>query len=211
MGDSLALQNSTLDTGGAGTVSFGTLTAATLGGLQGSNGLTLENASSGGLALTVGNNESSTTFSGSLSGNGSLIKIGNGELVLTGADSYSGGTTIDAGTLVATAADAIPDGPLTIGAAGTLIFDPSLAGSPFATSPGAAETAVPEPSTFALLAAGALGLVGYAWRRRTTPTAKPAAFDQPDAPPILSFPSHSSPRDDDMRHNTALERRGRMP
>ena len=52
----------------------------------------------------------------------------------------------------------------------------------------------PEPSTFAMLAAGAIGLVGYGWRRRRLArAAKPADFDQQDAPAILSFPSHSSP------------------
>ena len=50
----------------------------------------------------------------------------------------------------------------------------------------------PEPSTLALLAAGALGLLVYGWRRRATRTAKPAAFDQEDAPAILSFPSQAS-------------------
>ena len=53
-------------------------------------------------------------------------------------------------------------------------------------------TVTPEPSTFALLAAFAVGLVGYGWRRRARRTAKPAAFDHQDAPPILAFPSHSS-------------------
>ena len=38
LGNSLALEESTLDTSGSGTVSFGALTAATLGGLQGSGG-----------------------------------------------------------------------------------------------------------------------------------------------------------------------------
>ena len=54
-------------------------------------------------------------------------------------------------------------------------------------------TGTPGPSTLALLAAGAIGLIGYGLRRRRAVrrTAKPAAFDQQDAPPILSFPSHS--------------------
>jgi autotransporter-associated beta strand protein len=54
---------------------------------------------------------------------------------------------------------------------------------------------VPEPSTLSLLAAAAaIGLAGYRLRRRRLArrTAKPAAFDQHDAPAILSFPSRSS-------------------
>ena len=52
----------------------------------------------------------------------------------------------------------------------------------------------PEPSTLALLAAGAIGLLGYGLRRRRLATAtKPSGFDQQDeARTILSFPSHSS-------------------
>ncbi len=53
---------------------------------------------------------------------------------------------------------------------------------------------VPEPSTLVLLAAGAIGLIGYGWRRRRAArrTAKPAAFEQQDDPSILAFPSRSS-------------------
>jgi autotransporter-associated beta strand protein len=50
----------------------------------------------------------------------------------------------------------------------------------------------PEPSTLALLAAGVIGLAGWAWRRRATRTVKPTAVGQQDAPAILSFPSHAS-------------------
>jgi autotransporter-associated beta strand protein len=54
--------------------------------------------------------------------------------------------------------------------------------------------AVPEPSTLALLAAGAIGVLGFGWRKRkSTRTAKLAAIDETDAPAILSFPSQPSP------------------
>ena len=43
---SLALQNSTLDTSGSGSLSFGSMTAATLGGLTGPGTLGLANTSS---------------------------------------------------------------------------------------------------------------------------------------------------------------------
>ena len=53
-------------------------------------------------------------------------------------------------------------------------------------------TPTPEPSTFALFAASAVGLVGYAWRRRAAKRTANPPFDQHDVPAILSFPSHPS-------------------
>ena len=85
LGNVAALASSTLDTSGAGTLSFGTLTSATLGGLQGTNGLALSNTHTAAVALTVGGNGQSTTYSGNLSGRGSLTKAGPGTLTLTGA------------------------------------------------------------------------------------------------------------------------------
>ena len=86
LGSPLALQNSTLDTSGSGTLSFGTLTAAAFGGLSGSGTLNLINTASAAVALSVGNNAADTSFSGVLTGAGSLIKIGDGTLVLSGSD-----------------------------------------------------------------------------------------------------------------------------
>ena len=194
LGNADALVGSTFDTSGSGSLSFGTLTSAAFGGLQGSGGLVLSNASSVDVSLSVGGNNANITFSGNLSdlnSGGSLTKTGTGTLLLSGDDSYGGGTTVLDGTLELLDASALPAGTsLTVSPGGTLIFDPSGGGAPLAGD----VRAVPEPATFALLAAGTLGLLGYGWRRRRAARiAKPVAFDQPDDPPILSFPSDSSP------------------
>ncbi|MGA2066342.1 MAG: autotransporter-associated beta strand repeat-containing protein [Thermoguttaceae bacterium] len=99
LGNTAALQQSTLDTSGGGVLSFGSLGSATLGGLTGPGTLTLANTASAAVALSVGNNNNSTTFSGTLQGAGSLIKIGTGTLTLSGSNTYSGGTTVSGGTL----------------------------------------------------------------------------------------------------------------
>jgi len=56
----------------------------------------------GSKELTVGSNNLSTTVSGLIEGDGgSLVKVGTGTLTLTDNNTYSGGTTIQDGTLVA--------------------------------------------------------------------------------------------------------------
>ncbi|PYL09931.1 MAG: hypothetical protein DME33_02745 [Verrucomicrobia bacterium] len=49
--------------------------------------------------LTVGNSLG-TTFSGVIQDGGSLTKVGQGTLILTNANTYTGGTTIESGALV---------------------------------------------------------------------------------------------------------------
>lgn len=82
-----------------GPVSFSGITNATLGGLAGSQNFALQNTGSAAVALTVGNNGTNTTYSGAMSGSGSLNKIGGGTLELRGLNSFTGGTTVNAGTL----------------------------------------------------------------------------------------------------------------
>ncbi len=112
----------------------------------------------------------SMTFSGALSGSGSLVLSGSGTLILSGDNSYNGGTTVETGTLYLTGSGSLPaDSTLTVGAGGTLDYDPSvLTMSPVEPAvAGAAATAVPEPGTLAMLAAGAIVcLAARSWRRR---------------------------------------------
>ena len=101
------------------------------------------------------------------SGVQSLTKLGLGTLILSGTNTYSGGTVVNAGILAITSSTALPDNQsLTVGAGGTLIFDPSFNGSPVqSASPMMTAVApVPEPSTLALLIAGLVMGFG-AWRR----------------------------------------------
>lgn len=115
LGNPLALQSSTLayDNQG-GTLSFDALNAATLGGLSGSQGLDLTNTFLSGVVLTVGANNTAATYAGSLSGAGSLVKVGSGVLSLTGQSTYTGPTTITAngGVLKMFGLDALTAGSL---------------------------------------------------------------------------------------------------
>jgi autotransporter-associated beta strand protein len=103
LSNSAALLNSTLSNAtGASTVFDAAVVphAFTFGGLSGGGTLSLNDNGSNAVALSVGNNNGTTTYSGALSGSGSLTKIGSGMLTLGGSSNYSGGTTVSGGTLL---------------------------------------------------------------------------------------------------------------
>ncbi|ECI6126881.1 fibronectin-binding autotransporter adhesin ShdA [Salmonella enterica subsp. enterica] len=84
---------------GGTTITGGTLTADNADSLG--TGAVANNG-----VLQVGDGELKNT----LSGTGSLVKIGTGELTLNGDNDYSGGTTIDDGVLIADNADSLGTG-----------------------------------------------------------------------------------------------------
>ena len=62
-------------------------------------GTTGGNVTLGSAILTTGNDNTSTTFSGRISGSGGLTKIGTGTLTLAGSNTFTGDITVMEGTL----------------------------------------------------------------------------------------------------------------
>ncbi|EHD1956261.1 fibronectin-binding autotransporter adhesin ShdA, partial [Salmonella enterica subsp. enterica serovar Takoradi] len=98
----LTLSGANSYTGGT-TISGGTLVASNVEAL-GSGDVT-DNAV---LELNTGG-----TFDNVISGSGQVVKSGDEMLTLSGANSYTGGTTISGGTLVATNVEALGSGDVT--------------------------------------------------------------------------------------------------
>jgi len=122
LGDAAAVSASTVDAGGS--LSFGTLMSATFGGLKGSSDIALTNVAGtpAAVALTVGGNNQSTAYGGTLSGLGSLVKTGTETLTLSTAQTYAGSTTVGNGTLRLTGSGALPvSGTVSLTSAGATL------------------------------------------------------------------------------------------
>lgn len=124
LGHVQALQNSTLTTATAGNVTFTVAGTNTyhLGGLAGNDTVAL-----GANTISVGANHETTTFAGTLTGTGGLIKVGNGSLNLTNSNSHSGDTRIEGGMIVLAHQNALQNSTLDTGPAGTQSANLTLA------------------------------------------------------------------------------------
>jgi fibronectin-binding autotransporter adhesin len=91
----------TLTLSGANTFNGGTTVSG--GGLTASTA-TLTGGVAVGSGATFALSQTTTgTFSGAITGNGRFVKDGSGDVTLAGANTYSGGTLVSAGTLTGTA------------------------------------------------------------------------------------------------------------
>lgn len=86
------------------------------GSLAGSGNVVVNTSAS--LGADPGFDNSSTTFSGVISGTGGLNKNGTGTMTLTGNNTYTGDTSVNAGKLVVNGSQ--PQSPVTVGATGIL-------------------------------------------------------------------------------------------
>jgi autotransporter-associated beta strand protein len=128
-----------------------TVVGGTLATSTGTSSVTAPISISGATTIDVDGTE--LTLSGIVSGSGSLEKEGAGTLVLSAANTYSGATTVDAGTLAITdvAALGTTTGATTVNTGGTLdlrnvtdVAEPiTLAGGTLAVSTGSSSVTSP--------------------------------------------------------------------
>jgi fibronectin-binding autotransporter adhesin len=153
--------------------------SVTVGSFSGAAG-TITN-SDGVLSTLIVDQATATTFSGSITNGASQValELTAGSLTLAGINTYSGGTSVESGTLILAAPTALADGSsLTVGEGASAIF------SPVAAAPAVA--AVPEPGALVLLAVGlwsAAACRRFSKRLSTVPIRKRKALSVSEAPP----------------------------
>lgn len=147
-GGTLAVSADSRLGGPAGNLRFDGGTLRYLAGFGSSRLVTLSTA--GG---TVDTNGNSAALSGPISGTGSFAKIGGGTLTLLGTNTYTGGTTINAGTLLGNAAslqgDIVDNATLVFDQAGTGTHAGSISGTGTVRKQGAGTLTLLGANTYA--------------------------------------------------------------
>ncbi|MCF5038600.1 autotransporter domain-containing protein, partial [Pseudomonas lactis] len=113
------LNAGSLTLGNASALGSGALAVNGATTLDTNTALALANNTSLNAALTVGGSND-LSLNGVVDGSGSLIKAGGANLTLNGANTYSGGTALSAGTLTLGSTTALGSGALTVGGTATL-------------------------------------------------------------------------------------------
>jgi fibronectin-binding autotransporter adhesin len=129
LGNTLALQNAAATLSANNDLTFAPVAAPAasyyaVAGLNGTANLAITDTSGHPLTLLVGGNNTTSTFGGVLSGIGSgLVKFGTGTFTLSNTNSYTNGTVVSAGTLVASngLASLGGAGPLTVYTGATVV------------------------------------------------------------------------------------------
>ncbi|WP_241660821.1 autotransporter domain-containing protein [Variovorax guangxiensis] len=157
--------NATVVNGAGGTLSISALERAgtSIGSIEGEGRILL-----GKKALTTGGLGTSTTIAGVISGkNGSLTKVGDGTLTLAAANTYTGGTTVSAGTLQlgnggtsgSIVGDVVNNGTLAFNRSDAVSFAGAISGSGAVQQRGAGTTTLTADNTYTggtTIAAGTL-------------------------------------------------------
>ena len=189
-----------LDSGGSVSVAQdGVLTAPGIDAQPGAAGINLD---SGTLQATAGFSTSApitlgpgggtiddggtvVALAGSITGSGGLTTTGYGTVVLSGANTYGGATTVVADTLIANSASAIPAATcLIIGAGATMSFDPSI-------GTGSMDTVTAAPALFDSASAAAVTIAPAAAVSETLSVSVSVPSDSSDG--TAAVPASSRP------------------
>lgn len=173
----------------------------TVGSLAG-NGTVLFQSSTGH-HLRVGGNDRDTTFSGQIfaqtGGDGALSKIGTGTFTLTGANTYTEGTTIDAGVLQvgdggttgSILGDVTNNASLVFNRSNDLAFAGAISGPGSVTKQGAGALTLSGASTYSggtTLVEGAIVVTGNSnLGADSAPLTFQGGVLQAENPPLISF------------------------